>query len=47
MLVAQGQKQKLYIMNIFVILNSRIMLELWISMQDVQGVVESNIVFHS
>lgn len=35
MLVAQGQKQKLYILNIFIILKSGIVLELWINMQDV------------
>lgn len=46
-LVAQGQKQKLYILSIFVILKSGITLELWINMQDIWGIVESNIAFHS
>lgn len=44
--LAHGQKEKLYVLYLFVILESGIMLELWINMQGVWGVVENNIVFH-
>lgn len=46
MFIAQDQKQKFYVLYLFVTLESGIMLELWINMQGVWGVVENNIVFH-
>lgn len=44
MFVAQGQK--LHVLYLFVILESGIMLDVWINMLGVWGVIESNIVFH-